>query len=123
MRVVLILLAVGYASRYDPGVFKAVERNRGLPEWSGGHVAMADASLIGNMVYICDSDDVCWDARVTDCASKHDQQSETDPRSGYEWMIQNNIAGELDYEHGISRVGTQIRIYRRIVIRMRYVYE
>jgi len=119
-RMILVLIVMGYASRYDPGVFKMVERVRGLPEWSGGHVAMADPSLVGQEVLICDEKHICWTARVTDCASKHDQQSETDPRSGYEWMIGSGIAGELDYEHGISRVGTKIRIYQWI---WRYEYE
>jgi len=119
-RMILILLTMGYASRYDPGVFKSVERVRGLPEWSGGHVAMADSSLVGQKVMICDEKHICWIARVTDCASKHDRQSETDPRSGYEWMIDGNVAGELDYDRGVSRVGTIIRIYQWT---RRYEYE
>jgi len=99
----LTLLVTGIASRYDPGVFDMVAANRGLPQWDGGHVAVLDCDLVGSTVFICDEKEKCWWAQVTDCAGIQD--------GGYDWMVQNDIAGELDYDHAKGRVGTTISIY------------
>ena len=121
----LVLLVTGIASRYDPGVFDMVAANRGLTQWEGGHVAVLDCDLVGSTVYICDEEKKCWWAQVTDCAGIAD--------GGYDWMVRNNIAGELDYHYGKDRVGSIISIYtkeyvydyggRRREGRDRYIYE
>jgi hypothetical protein len=112
MKLFLVLLVAGVASRYDPGVFEMVARNRGLSEWDGGHIAVLDGDLVGETVIVCDSDDVCWWAQVTDCAGIAD--------GGYAWMVRNGIAGELDYHRGLYRSGTEISVYNP---RYGYVFE
>ncbi len=63
-----------------------------------GYIAMADEDLIGRIVFIRFWDQGSWQSfLVADCAGKSDRQSETDSRSGWEWMKSTGIKGEVDY--------------------------
>lgn len=111
---VLTLIASGWASRYDPGVFESVISTRqnhltshSLPRniYSNSYVALADCSRIGEYVLI-DFGDQTELALVADCAGVRD--------GGLAWMIRNNIAGELDpdtYFENIGATGLKISIY------------
>ena len=106
------LIATGTASRYDPGVFQTVERNRRMPRWAGAHVALLDCDRVGDMVLVCYEEDCLW-ARVTDCAGVAD--------GGAAWMIRNHIAAELDYRTSVQHwncVGQPISVYE--VLEMAY---
>jgi hypothetical protein len=75
-----------------------VARRRGLP--ADGHlITLAEAELVGQTVYARPTSSAEWESfRVVDCAGKHDRQSETDDRSGYEWMQTSGIVAELQWE-------------------------
>lgn len=99
----LTLLTTGIASRYDPGVFHTVALNRNLPT-DTRHIALLDCSRVGDRVLVCHKDE-CVTAQVTDCAGIAD--------GGRDWMLRNNIAGELDYDTALHLdcVGQPITVY------------
>lgn len=101
---VLALVVTGAASRYDPGVFERVERNRRLPEWDGAHLAVLDCGMVGEKLMLCHAGRCMW-ARVTDCAGIAD--------GGAEWMINGGYAAELDYETTLELdcLGKEIKLY------------
>ena len=121
--VMCFLLFIGRASQYGPGVMDRVIRVRQsgrtamtlpakLPEVDG-YVAVQDCLMIGEVIRVRPVGAAEWERfLVTDCASKSDRQSPTDPRSGYEWMVDGNILIEVDYETAVrwNTVGRAIDI-------------
>lgn len=94
--IVFALIASGWASRYDPGVFENVISNRqnnltsqNLPStlYTNRYIALSDCSKIGTYVLV-DFGDHTEVVLVADCAGISD--------GGLFWMERNNIAGELD---------------------------
>jgi hypothetical protein len=64
-----------------------------------GYIAMAEREMIGRIVFIRFWGEGPWQAfLVTDCASTSDRQSKKDKRSTWEWMKQEGITGEVDFE-------------------------
>lgn len=93
----------GWASRYNPGVMERVVGLRQkwgqLPENLEHYVsaiAVKNCAHIGREAVVCD-EEICVLTIVGDCASTTDQQSETDLRSGAEWMEIEGIVCELGY--------------------------
>ena len=107
--IILTLLVQGFSSRYDPGVFQTVIRNR--QSWGQlptnikdtNYIALADCNLVGTRVLVCYED--CWLALVADCAGVGD--------GGLTWMRQHNIAGEVDYSTAMRTdcVGKKISVF------------
>ncbi len=90
----------GYASRYDPGVFEGVVdlrwrhgwwRNMPPYDWTtvAGYAATTDCDQVGTVVLMRPVGASRWErVLVADCMG--------DIETMY-WMIDNNIAAELDY--------------------------
>lgn len=100
------VVVIGKASQYAPGVMERVVRTR--QKWGqipqdvsgyAGYVAARDCADIGRVVWLRPCGHGQWQAfLVVDCASKSDRQSDTDLRSGYEWMLSEGVLFELDGE-------------------------
>lgn len=119
---VLLLIAQGVASRYDPGVFERVvavrQRYAQLPAAATDakrFIALADCSRVGDTVVVC-HEASCWEALVADCAGITD--------GGLRWMLTKGIAGEVDYDTAVETgcVGRRIRVYE-VVYRHQYQME
>lgn len=110
----------GWCSQYGPGVMERVIETRQswgqLPDDLTGYdgaIAVADCSEIGatwliRPVWTCE-----WERFVVaDCASRSDRQSETDARSGYEWMVGQGIVAEVDYQTALrwDVIGRGVRV-------------
>ena len=103
-KIIFIVILAGCLSRYDPGVmdrsinnnirYGNIETTR-IPECA---IAVRSCADVGEIFWIRNGDGEWTKCLAADCASKSDRQSETDPRSGYEWMITSNIIAELDYD-------------------------
>jgi len=115
----------GRASQYAEGVMDRVIENRiaweqipkDLDKYAG-FIAVRDCSNVGEEYYLYHpalSRPVL--VLATDCASKSDRQSDTDLRSGYEWMLDGNILVEMDYDlaERLGTVGEMTWIYLREV--------
>jgi len=124
MQIIIIvsLLLTGYSSRYDPGVFQTVIRNR--QSWGQlptnikdtNYIALADCNLVGTRVLVCYED--CWFALVADCAGIAD--------GGLSWMQTNNIAGEVDNDTAMREgcLGKQISVYTlRTITSRKYEFQ
>ncbi len=101
----------GWFSFYAPGVMARSVRNHfkyghvQTATFEGCAVALPDCEDLGKTVWIRSGPGEEWiSCLVGDCASKTDYQSETDRRSGYEWMLTEGIIAELDYETA-QRIG------------------
>lgn len=105
------LLARGYASRYDPGVFESVVRVRQsygslptpLPPHEG-YIALLDCGRVGDVVTVCHGGE-CLELLVADCAGIAD--------GGRDWMIQGGYAGEVDARTSreLGSLGEIISVY------------
>ena len=114
--ILCFLILFGRASQYAPGVMDSViaARQSGRTAYSipaqlpivDGYVAVADCERIGSIISVRVAGTEKWERfLVADCASKNDRQSDTDPRSGYQWMTDGNVLVEVD--HGTAeRWGT-----------------
>lgn len=97
------VVVVGRASQYAPGVMERVLRLRQkwgqVPAYTGnydGYVAGRECADIGKLVWLRQCDAEVWEVfLIVDCASKSDQQSETDLRTGYEWMRSEGVLFEV----------------------------
>ncbi len=101
-----LLIFTGLMSQYDPTVMERSvinnQANGHLPEevpHTDGFVALADCGEVGRIVFMRPLGNSNWESfLVADCASKTDSQSDTDSRSGYEWMLTEGIIAEVDYQ-------------------------
>lgn len=116
IRVLIALIIAGRASQYAPGVMDRVivVRQSGVTAHTlpatlpavDGYVAARECADIGTVVWLRPAGAENWESfLVTDCASKTDHQSKTDPRSGYQWMHDNGILVEIDHKTAV-RWGT-----------------
>ena len=124
MKIVLcFLILTGRASQYGPGVMDSViaVRQSGRTAYSlpaqlpivDGYVAVPDCERIGSIISVRPVGTEKWESfLVVDCASKSDHQSETDPRSGYQWMMDGNVLVEVDHKTAVrwDTVGRAIDI-------------
>lgn len=102
----LVVLLTGRASQYSPGVMQRVVAYRQsigqLPEdvsMYDGFIAVRECGDIGNAYLIRPTGTEDWSlVLAADCASKNDSQSESDPRSGYQWMVDGNFHAEIGHE-------------------------
>lgn len=109
---VALVIISGWASQYAEGVFERViaVRQSGrtamdlpaeLPQVDG-FVAVVECDQIGSIIYLRPEDTETWEAfLVVDCAGRSDRQSDTDPRSGRQWMLDNNILVEIDHQSAL----------------------
>jgi len=100
--VIGLMILLGPASQYAPGVMERVIRVRqsgstayGLPETlpqTEGYITLKEPDLIGEVVWIRRmgvKNDQWRSMLVVDCAGHAD--------GGYEWMVRNGIIAEIDY--------------------------
>lgn len=110
----------GKASQYAEGVMPRVVGLR--QEWGqlpkdvsmyDGFIAVRECSDIGKTYYVRPAGAKKWErVLAADCASKSDRQSETDLRSGYEWMLDTGTIAEVDFKTALrwDTVGRMIDI-------------
>lgn len=117
-RIVKILLVTqmitGFFSAYAPGVMDrtiVIQQGYGhisdpLPEHTRDcSMAVRDCEDIGKTFWIRSERHPEWRPCVAvDCASQTDRQSESDPRSGRQWMEDGNWIAELNAKN-ISEMG------------------
>ena len=121
--ILCFLILFGRASQYAPSVMDSViaVRQSGRTAYSlptqlpivDGYVAVADCERIGSIISVRPVGTEKWESfLVVDCASKSDHQSETDPRSGYQWMMDGNVLVEVDHKTAVrwDTVGRAIDI-------------
>lgn len=93
--VLVSLVAVGFVSRYDPGVFESVVRTRRVWDqnvsktFEDGYIAVLDCDLVGETVFVEFEDGSYTYLKVADCAGIAD--------GGASWMQRNKISGEVDF--------------------------
>lgn len=99
IKIIIVLLAL--ASQMKPGTAEMVIHNRQIGNaWVGlpkslpvvdGYVAMCDCSLVGDFVWIQNPINQIWERHlIIDCCYPGDGTKE--------WMEENNIFCELDYD-------------------------
>jgi hypothetical protein len=114
------VITTGWASQYGRSVMERTvelrQRWGQLPEDLSGYdgfVAAQECADIGKVVYLRPVEWKRWERfLVADCASKNDRQSDTDPRSGWQWMVSQNILVEVDFQTAArwQTIGRGIRI-------------
>ena len=121
-----ILVSSGIGSRYAPGKFEAVIRNRQrygqlpmeLPEDIDGYMTLPYPEDIGKVFLVCFEDGECDRLLVADCAGVTD--------GGLAWMLNGGVAAEVDHEtaerHGANPALPMIRIYEEVPLPKQYRY-
>lgn len=113
-------LMTGWASQYDPGVFKGVVKMRQarrtamdlpnrLPDVNG-FIAVVDCSKIGQVWRVRPVGEWQWrEMLVADCAGPHLRE---DGLTGRQWMILFGVVIEADYETALEwgTVGRGIKV-------------
>lgn len=106
MKVAIIFIALSIASQYSPGVAQEVIENRlanntikSVPR-TNGYIAVQDCEDIGKVWYVKNPVSRKWESfLVIDCS----MPAGTD--GTIEWMVENNIAMEVDHKTAV-RWGT-----------------
>lgn len=116
-------ITMGFASQYAVNVMEGTIRLRQgwgeLPQdlsLYNGFVAVRNCTDIGKAYLIRRVGTEEWELFLAvDCASKTDRQSDTDPRSGWEWMRDGNLLCEVGHQTAVrwdvvDRGGVQVEM-------------
>lgn len=121
----MLIVLVGIASQYAPGVMDKTIAIRQIPGKTAytvpqdlskydGFVAMESCSELGNEYYVKPAESTTWELfLVVDC-SGHSSTSE--------WMKRNNIIVEVDYETAKrwNTIGKGVKIEMAVKVNTRY---
>jgi len=126
MGTIIIVVAIGWASQYSPGVMERTilnqQRYGNLPmslPVVDGYVAVLDCNRLGEIVYLRPEGGEWEKFLVTDCARR-------DGKDGTRtWMLKSNIIVEVDYKTAVrwNTVGRGKRVVVGMPIKLKYMCE